>query len=407
MVNRPGIIEFVRRFYGTPLVKVLTGIRRSGKTSLLKLIQEDMLRQGVPADALFWFSTELLDSSPTLNAADLMDRIRTRVKATPKGKGVVLLDEVQDIVDWERLVASLIAEGCWDVYITGSNSRLLGSELSSRLSGRYVEIPVYTLGLSEYIEFASRLRPALPADPLAAYLAWGGFPGLLHLPDDPIVLQSTLSSYMDSLVLRDVIQRHRIRDADTLLRILRFCVDNVGSLVSCRAISAFFKNQGLLVSVDTVQNYLGYLCQAYILFQVRRYDLKGKRHLEHQEKYYLGDLGLKAALLGTRERDISGLLENAVFLELKRRGYQASVGASDNLEIDFVAEQGGERAYYQVSYLIANDAVRDREFGNLARIKDNWPKYVLSMDSLLQQNAAGIKHIHIKDWLLGAQAGKL
>jgi len=400
MVNRPRIIEFIRKFYGTPLIKVLSGSRRAGKTSRLKLLQDDMLARGIPGEAIFWFSTELIAYPEAPNAADIMKRIRAGVKVPAGGKGVILLDEVQEIAEWERLAASLSAEGRWDVYITGSNSRVLGSELATRLSGRYVEIPVHTLGYGEYLEFIAALRPAAEADPFSAYLRWGGFPGLLHLPDDALVQGTTLSSYVDSLVLRDVIQRHRIRDADTLLRILRFCVDNIGSPLSGRNISAYFKNQGLRVSVDTVQNYVSYLCQAFILFPASRYDLKGKRHLEHLEKYYLGDLGIKIALLGTREGDISGILENLVFLELKRRGWQASVGINDSMEIDFVAERGNERAYYQVSYLVADESTREREFGNLEKIKDNWPKYVLSMDPVLRSHPSGIKHLNIKDWLL-------
>jgi len=312
---------------------------------------------------------------------------------------------VQEIDGWERAVNSVLAEGLADVVVTGSNAHLLSAELATLLTGRYVEIPVFPLAFSEFMAF--RHAASDSGDRLATFrqfLRYGGLPGLHVLPmlDDHVF--PYLNAILNTILLKDVVKRHAIRDVGHLERILAFAFDNCGSLVSARSIAAYLKSQHERVTPDTVISYLSHLCDAFLLFRPDRFEIKGKKHLELQAKYYLGDLGLRHALFGYRDADIGGVLENVVYLELRRRGYQVKVGVLDRAEIDFVAERHGERLYVQVAYLLTGAETIVREFGNLEKIPDHFPKLVLSMDDVGPDQRNGIRRQHVVDFLLQGQA---
>jgi len=322
--------------------------------------------------------------------------------------GFFLLDEAQEVSGWERLVSSFLAEGKIECFITGSNASLLTSELGTLLTGRFQEFPVLPLTFKEHLTFQSRQANRLNAtgaydqeyqNLLPKYLRFGGFPAIQFLNDDDSIL-AYLSTLLDSILLRDVVKRHTIRDPEALRRILAFAFDNVGNITSSRRISDYFKSQRRTVSVDTVANYLGYLCDAFALYRVNRFDIKGKQQLEYSEKYYAGDLGLRNALLGYRSNDISGLIENVVFLELLRRGYKVWIGVLGALEVDFVAEKAGEKAYFQVCTSMDDPSTIEREFSSLERISDHWPKTIVTYAPTPLSGKSGIKVLALHDFLV-------
>jgi predicted AAA+ superfamily ATPase len=316
-----------------------------------------------------------------------------------------MVDEVQEIAGWEKAINSVLAQGLADIIITGSNAHLLSAELATLLTGRYVEIPVFPLSFAEFMTF--RGAAGDPGDRAACfrhYLRYGGLPGLQVLPMVDEQIFSYLEAILNTILLKDIVKRHSIRDVGHLERILSFAFDHCGQPVSARSIAAFLKSQQTRITPDTVLNYLSHLCDAFLLFRAGRFEIKGKKHLEFLDKYYLGDVGLRHALFGYRDMDIAGLLENVVYLELLRRGYQVRVGVLDQNEIDFVAERRGQRLYLQVAYLLQGEATLRREFGNLERIADNYPKVVLSMDEYAPAERNGIQRRHLLDFLLDPQA---
>jgi len=299
------------------------------------------------------------------------------------------------------VVNSCLKEGRFDIYVTGSNARMLSSDLATLLSGRYVEIPIFPLSLPEFLQFRSE-QPARARDLFPAYLRSGGLPAVQQLGDDEHSRYQYLSSVFDTIVLKDIVARHEVRNVPLFHNICRFAIDNVGQLFSAKRVADFLKSQRLAVTVDTVQRYLGYLCDAFVFHQVRRFDLRGKRHLEINEKYYPGDIGLRHAVLGYRQDAINGMLETVVFQELVRRGFTVSVGKLGTKEIDFVADRGSERQYVQVAYLMPTADTRKREFGVLEEVRDNHPKFVLSLDPVAVEHPGGIRHAHVVDFLMGS-----
>jgi uncharacterized protein len=402
MIERPFYMKAIDRQMGTPLVKVLTGIRRCGKSSLLAMLEGRLLADGVPRNRILSVNMESLQFDEYRDFKSMHAFVREKL---PAG-GYFLLDEAQHVEGWERLAASLLAEGTVECVLTGSNASLLQSELGTLLTGRYSLVPVFTLSFPEFRAFtaASLGDQALPEDPvlLARYVRVGGFPAIHRLPDDDATV-AYLATLLDSILLRDVVQRHAIRDPDGLRRVLAFAMANVGNVTAARRISEYFKSQRRSVSTDTVANYLGYLCDSFLLHRAPRFDIKGKQHLEYAEKYYAGDLGLRHGLLGFRDRDIAGVLENAVFLELKRRGYTVSVGVVGTREVDFVAERSDERRYYQVCSSLADEATIERELGSLERIDDHWPKMVLVYADSVFTGRSGIRVGSVLDFLRGGE----
>ena len=399
MRSRPSYVRKIRPFIDKPVVKVRTGMCRVGKSGLLELIQQELLAAGTNESRIVHFDLESMEYADLQNDTALFyDTLRKRIG---KEKSYIFLDEVQEVTGWEKVVNSLLADQKADVYLTGSNARLLSSELATFLSGRYVEIPVYPLSLREHLDFRGD-RCGTPQEEFSRHLKYGGLPGLHAFDSTDEIVYQYIGAIYDSVLLKDVVARNNIRDVSLLESVGRFVLDNIGNVVSAHRIAQFLKNQQRTVSSETVHNYLRALEQGFLVHRVPRYDLKGKRYLEIYEKYFLGDIGLRHALLGFKEGDISGLLENVVYLELRRRGYRVSIGKWKEAEIDFVAEKENERQYIQVAYLLADEETVRREFAPLREIADNYPKRVLSLDPVWGEDLDGIKRQNLIDFLLEA-----
>ncbi|MDR1187132.1 MAG: ATP-binding protein [Bifidobacteriaceae bacterium] len=398
-VERPTYMNWLASHIGTPVVKVLTGIRRAGKSTLLTALAEQ-LRTSPDTGPVVHLDFDLFENFHLATAPALHSYLRA---AAPNGRYHLLLDEVQEVDGWERLVNSLVAEGRADIYLTGSNSRLLSSELGTYLTGRYVSIEVATLSFREHLEFASTLRgrdPEAIQTEFQAYLRRGGFPGL-YLADysDSQAAQIT-SDIFNSILTRDVLTRHPVRQPEMFERVCRFALDSVGSPLSARSIARYMKAQQRPISHPTVAEYFDYLTEAYLLTRVPRYDLRGRDLLATNEKYYAGDHGMITALLGADDSRLPGLLENVVAAELARRGYRVAVGKQGEAEVDFVADRRAERIYVQVATSILDQTTRTREFAPLAAISDAHPKYVVSLDTLEPSNTDGIRRMPVPDFLL-------
>lgn len=399
MLERTGYIEIISHFLGAPVIKILTGMRRVGKSTILTQLAASLRERGVAEANIVQINMELFPNTPLKDPARLYAYITQQLAGTT-GPRYILIDEVQEVPEWERVVQSLLAENLGDIVLTGSNAHMLSSELATLLTGRYIEIPVYALSFSEYI--AIRSASVTAPDPrllFNEYLQFGGLPGIHHLPLEEESTAPYLSAVLDTLLLRDIVQRHRIRDVSVLERILNFCMDSTGSLISIKSIADFFKSQGLRVGLETVAQYLSYLCEASILMRVPRYDIQGKRQMEYLDKYYLTDVGLRYCRLGWSSKRLPGTLETIVLHELLRRGWKVSVGAMGKREIDFVAQKQEERRYVQVATYLTEETTIEREFGNLEAIKDNYPKIVLSLDDLPIGGRNGVMWQNVREWV--------
>jgi predicted AAA+ superfamily ATPase len=396
IIPRPFYEDRVMDWVGRPVVKVLSGIRRCGKSSILVRCKDRLAAQGVPDSAILHINMELL-ANERFRDTRLLDREVREAFTKNGGKVYLFLDEVQEIPNWEKLVASLLAEDVADLTITGSNAHLLAGELATLLSGRYVEFPISPLVFREYCDFFS----ASPTrETFWRFLQSGGFPGLVALDQKEEAGRQYLEALLDSIVLRDVVSRHKLRDVDLLRRILLFVADSVGSPVSARSLAAFLKSQRRSASVESIYNYLDHLAEAFVLDQAPVYDLRGKKFLETGGKIYFADLGLRHALLGYRSSDIGQYLENIVYLELKQRGWKVSVGRLGEWEVDFVAQKGTEKCYVQVAYLTPDKETLDRELRPLRHIPDNFPKYLLTMDGIPSSSEEGIHRMPVEQFLL-------
>ena len=382
-----------------PIIKVITGMRRVGKSCLLQQLIKHLHSRKVPQKRIHLIDKESVDFDEIVTYKDLVAYFKDRTSGG-KGKQYLLIDEVQEIEQWEKAVNSYLKDGNWDIYLTGSNAHMLSSELATLLAGRYVEIPVYGLSLPEFIQF-NQHDPAAVEQSFRTYLRYGGFPAIHQFIRSEDTVYQYINSLYDTIILKDIVNRHKIRNVPLFQNISRFVFDNIGNTFSAKKVADYLKSQRLSITVDTVQKYLGYLTETYALNRVQRYDIKGKRNLEIHEKYYLGDIGLRNAVLGYRESAINGLLENLVYLELKRRGYKVAIGKLGDAEIDFIATREQDKQYIQVCYLLASEATIQREFGVLAALPDNYPKTVLSMDPIGPNNREGIKWQNVIDFLMG------
>jgi predicted AAA+ superfamily ATPase len=399
MYTRNLYLNRIVPFIDKPVIKIITGMRRTGKSYFLKLIAEHLTKEGVNQSNILFIHLDSLDFEALKTAQDLNLFIQEKTKKLARGKIFLFIDEVQEVSGWEKCVESLFADGRFDLFITGSNAHLLSSELATYLSGRYVEFPIYSLGYQEYLQFMEK-EDEPKEESFAAFLKTGGFPALPHFDQDLDVIYQYIGSLYNTILLKDVVKRNNLRNVALLENITRYTFDNIGNIFSAKKIADYLKSQKMSIGVDTVQNYLAQICATFALYKVPRYDIKGKRILEVHEKYYLGDIGLRHALLGYREADISGILENIVFLELKRRGYTVHIGKLDTLGIDFIATRANEKIYLQVAYLLASEETIQREFKPLLLIPDNYPKYVLSMDTLFGNDYEGIQRINLINFLL-------
>ncbi len=399
MIKREMYMRRIRPFIGTDLIKVMTGIRRAGKSVMLELIKAELVESGVSKNQIISINFENLNNAHLQNAIALHDEIIKRSE-NADGKVYLFFDEIQEVENWEKCINSLRITLDCDIYITGSNAKLLSGELSTYLGGRYVEFIIYPFSFSEFIEL---YHSAFPDESIKScfqkYLRFGGMPYLANLRYEEEASKLYLQDLFNSVQLKDIIQRNKVRDADLLLRIISYVSENTGTIFSASSIAKFLKNEHRIVATETVLNYMKYCSDAFLFYPVKREDLQGKQLLSSNEKYYIADHGIREAVFGGNEKNINLILENIVYLELLRRNYKVTVGRIGNKEIDFICEKQGEKLYIQVCYLLASEETIEREFGAYYNIRDNYPKYVLSLDEF-NMSRDGIKHLNIIDFLI-------
>ena len=399
MIKREMYMKRIRPFIGNDLIKVMTGIRRAGKSVMLELIQEELIASGIDADNFICINFEDLRNVHLLNAMALHEEILKRAEQL-KGKVYLFFDEIQEVEDWEKCINSFRVSLDCDIYITGSNAKLLSGELATYLGGRYVEFVIYPFSFLEFLELYHTVNPtASVQECFQKYLLVGGMPYLSNIRYEEEPSKQYLSDLFNSVQLKDIVKRNKVRDVDLLERIIAYVMANVGTTFSASSLVKFLKNEHRTTSTDTVLNYIKYCCDSYLFYQVKREDLQGKQILTTNEKYYIADHGIREAVFGGNMRDINLVLENIVYMELVRRGYKVTVGKTGTKEIDFVCEQRGEKLYVQVAYLLADESTVNREFGVYDTIRDNFPKYVVTMDEI-DMSRNGIKHRNIRDFLI-------
>ncbi len=402
MIKRETYMSRIRPFIGNDLVKVMTGIRRSGKSVMLELIKEELTESGVPAGQFISINFEDMRNTRLLTADALHKEIMKRAEKI-EGKAYLFFDEIQEVADWEKCINSLRISLDCDIYITGSNAKLLSGELATYLGGRYVEFVIYPFSFSEFLELYHTVDPdAAVQQCFQKYLVSGGMPYLANLRYAEEPSRQYLTDLFSSVQLKDIVRRNKVRDVDLLERIIAYAMANIGTTFSAASLVKFLKSERRTVAAETVLNYIRYCCDAYLLFQVKREDLQGRQILASNEKYYIADHGIREAVFGGNMRDINLILENIVHMELLRRGYRITVGRFGNREIDFVCHRHGEKLYVQVAYLLATEDTVRREFGVYDLIRDNYPKYVVTMDEL-DMSRNGIKHRNIRDFLTAGE----
>ena len=392
-ISRPIYLDRIKPFIGKNLIKVLVGQRRVGKSFLLlQLI--DIIRQQDPTCNIIYINKELFEHDSLRDYKDLMKNVNAQTISSKKN--YLFIDEIQDIEHFEKAIRSLQAKGDHDIYITGSNAFLLSGELATYLSGRYIEFKIFGLTYNEFLTFHQ-----LPdsQETFLTYLRYGGLPYLINISLTDDLVYDYLRNIYAAILFKDIVARHNIRNVSLLENLVSYVADKVGNLLSAKSISDFLKSQRIKVTPNVILSYLRFLEQAFFVLKVNREELRGKKIFEIGQKYYLEDLGLRHSLLGYRTSDIGKILENIVYLHLVIAGYQVRIGKFQNKEIDFICTRGDEKIYVQVAYLIADEATRKREFGNLELAYDNHPKFVVSLDENASGNMAGIKHVHIREFI--------
>lgn len=389
----------IRPFIGSELVKVMTGIRRCGKSVMLELIKQEIIESGVNPSQFISVNFEKMAFAHLQTAKALHDEVIKRA-AGLSGKVYLFFDEIQEVKDWEKCINSFRVTLDCDIYITGSNAKLLSGELATYLGGRYVEFVIYPFSFAEFLEIYRPIAPDKSVDEcFRKYLLSGGMPYLANIRYAEEPSKQYLHDLFNSVQLKDIVKRNNIRDVDLLERIIAYVMANIGNPFSAGSLVKFFKSEKRTVAAETILNYIRYCCDAYLFYQVKREDLQGKQILASNEKYYIADHGIREAVFGGNTRDINLVLENIVYLELLRRGYEVTVGRTGDREIDFVCKKRGEKLYVQVVYLLAAEETVAREFGAYDNIRDNYPKYVVSLDEF-DMSRGGIKHRNIRDFLL-------
>lgn len=391
-IRRTYYLERVRPYMNKDLIKVIVGQRRVGKSYFLFQLMDELKKMGINRDNILYINKELHEFEHIRDYKDLLRYI----KRSGAGKKAVFIDEIQDIMQFERALRDLSADGRYDVYCTGSNADLLSGELATYLSGRAVEIAVFSLSYPEFLEF-HKLENS--DESFLKYVKYGGLPYLIHLQLNDAVVYDYLRNINNTILFKDVVRRYSVRNVAFLERLVEYLADNIGSLVSAKKISDFLKSQRTEISPNVVLNYLSYLAASFLIFKVRRSDVAGKKIFEINEKYYFQDTGLRHALVGYRHVDINKVLENVVYMHLKISGYSITVGRQNDREIDFVCDRKGEKLYVQVAYLLPDKKTIDREFSSLLDVKDNYPKFVVSMDRMIEGSVKGIVHVHVLDFL--------
>ncbi len=398
MINRPDYIAAIEPIIDKPLVKILAGIRRCGKSTIFEMLREELLRRGIGEDQIVCKRYTEMDIPENITAKQMYDELTAAMAG--KGHCCLLLDEIQEVPGWEKAVNSLLEGGRADIYVTGSNSKLMSSEISTYLTGRYILIPIYTLSFREYLDFKAGSNLS-QTELLDEYIRFGGFPIVALGNYEAQSAYQIVDGIYHTVVSRDIVKRHRINRQDLFDRVVKFVVENMGKTFSANSISTFLKSEHRTISVESIYNYLRWLEQAFVIYPCERYDLQGKSILKTQEKYYLSDVSFKYALLGYNRKMLDGVLENIVFLELKRRGYEVFIGKNNTKEIDFVANRRDERVYVQVCVQLPENS--NREIGNLMEIRDHYPKYVVTLNELDAGIENGIRIVTLADFLLSEQ----
>jgi predicted AAA+ superfamily ATPase len=399
MILRPAYVEKIMAYIDAPFVKILSGVRRSGKSTILKMIADSLRGRGVAEDRIIAYNFDSLEHEELKTAKRLYDEIKRRL--SKGGKTYLLLDEIQEVKDWEKAVNSFMADFDADIYVTGSNSRMMSSEISTYLTGRYVQFRVFPLSFGEYLIFRGEYGNAgnLHAE-FARYLRFGGFPAI-HLQEySADEAYAIVKDIYNSTVFTDIVKRNQIRKVDQLERIVRFAFDNIGRTFSAAAISKYLKSENRAIDNETAYSYLSKLEGAFLLHRCSRYDIQGKETLKTQEKFFACDPAMRYSVLGYTPDSVAAMLENVVYLELLRRGYEVNIGQLQGGEIDFVATRQGDKLYIQIAQRIDKAETEEREYGRLLGIRDNYPKYVLRADEFAGGNHEGIKTCHVADFLL-------
>lgn len=401
MILRDSYVNRIMAFADTPLVKILTGVRRCGKSTILSMIRDRLIERGVSAESILTYRFDSMEYDG-MTAPGMYRDIKG--KLNKEGRTYVFLDEVQEIKGWEKIVNSLQTDFDTDIYVTGSNSRMMSSEIKTYLTGRYVSFRIFTLSFSEYLTFKKEHSPLEDTHrELANYIRLGGFPATHLRPYTDDEVYTIVRDIYNSTVFSDIVRRNQIRKIDQLERVVKYAFDNVGKTFSAKSISDYLKSENRKVDNETVYGYLEKLEKAYLLHRCSRYDIQGKELLKTQEKFYAADTALRYSVLGFDSRSVAAMLENVVYLELLRRGYTVNIGKTSGGEIDFVAARQGEKLYIQVAREISSEATAEREYSRLRDIRDNYPKYVLTTDDFAGGNYEGIKTMHVADFLLSGE----
>ena len=402
MIDRPLYVDKIMAYVDTPFVKILTGVRRCGKSTILKMIMERLkTERNIPEDRIIScrFDSMFFDDTATTEIYTLL-----KEKLSPAGKTYLFLDEVQEIKGWEKIVNSLASDFDVDLYITGSNSRMMSSEIATYLTGRYVSFRIFTLSFGEYLMFKSKFaNVGEPKTELANYVRLGGFPATHLQAYSQDEIYTIVRDIYNSTIFSDIVKRNQVRKIDQLERVVKYTFSNVGNTFSAKSIADYLKSERRSLDNETVYSYLDKLEKAYLLHRCSRYDLQGKEILKTQEKFYLADVALRYSVLGYNADSVASSLENIVYLELCRRGYTVYVGKTSDGEIDFVAVRQNEKIYVQVTQEINSEKTEKREYNRLLEIPDNYPKFVLTTDEFAGGNYEGIKTMHIADFLLSAE----
>lgn len=395
MIIRPYYMNLLKTYRDVPLVKILAGIRRCGKSTILNMLQADLISSGVPEDHIISMSYTSEDFDDGMSAKEMYRGIRE--KMTDGERYYLLLDEVQEISGWEKAVNSLLENANTDIYVTGSNSRLMSGEISTYLTGRYISIPVFTLSFAEYVAFKQDSGRTM-RELLIDYIRTGGFPVIAANNFDEQAAYQIVEGIYNSVITGDITKRHHVTNIDLFNRVVKYIVENVGKTFSANAIAKFLKSEGRSLSVEAVYNYLEWLEKAFVIYRCQRYDMQGKSVLKTQEKFYLADASLKYCIMGFNPKSVAAMLENIVYFELRRKGYEVYIGKNDTKEIDFIAVRRDERIYVQVCRNLPEES--DREVMNLLEIRDHFPKYVVTLDEFASGNYNGVKIVHLADFLL-------
>lgn len=395
MIIREEYLKKLFTYMDAPIIKILAGIRRCGKSTILEMLHKELISKGIDKSNIICKRYTSFEIDDCYTAKDMYNDIKKEM--INDNKYYLLLDEVQEIDGWEKAINSLLEDTNADIYVTGSNSKLMSSEISTYLTGRYVLIPVYPLSFKEYLDFKSSSTKS-EKELLNEYIKFGGFPIVALGNYDEQSAYQIVEGIYNSVITSDITKRHNIVNFDLFNRVVKFIIENVGKTFSANSIVKFLKGEGRALSVENIYNYLEWLEKAFVIYRCRRYDLQGKSVLKTQEKFYLADQSLKYCIMGFNPKSIASMLENIVYFELKRRGYEVYIGKLGTKEIDFVAIKRDERVYVQVCRTLPENS--DREIGNLLAIKDQYPKYVVTLDELSTGNVNGVKIIHLFDFLL-------